>query len=186
MDEAEDRKHVIFFGLDCGGSTLDEDDSGVGQSAVVNAAVPTIESAPEQPASVIAANQNDEPHEESAAGVFDIGRALRTAPAQGQSVDEDAAVVAGLPAYEPPPVPAVADEEVTAVDDDQFYPTPAIPDLATAYTDEFTVAPPTVAPPDVVETSTSGQPQPTVEASRPTVRVAKNDRLPAGLNVTTG
>ncbi|KAK8775894.1 hypothetical protein V5799_030761 [Amblyomma americanum] len=112
--------------------------------------------------------------------------ALRTAPAQGHSVDEDAALVAGLPAYEPPPVPAVADEESTAVDDDQFYPSPGIPDLATVYTDEFTVAPPTVAPLDVEETATSEQPQPTVEASRPTVGVAKNDSLPAGFNVTTG
>ncbi|KAK8770030.1 hypothetical protein V5799_013505 [Amblyomma americanum] len=112
--------------------------------------------------------------------------ALRTGPAQGQSLNEDAAVVAGLPAYEPPPVPAVAGEESTAVDDDQFYPTPGIPDLATAYTDEFTVLPPTVAPPDGKETSTFEQPQPTVEASRPTVGVAKNDILPAGFNVTTG
>ncbi|KAK8764960.1 hypothetical protein V5799_032218 [Amblyomma americanum] len=112
--------------------------------------------------------------------------ALRTGPAQGQSVDEDAAVVAGLPAHEPPPVPAVAGEESTAVDDDQFYPSPGIPDLATAYTDEFTVAPPTVAPPDGGETATSEQPQPTVEASRPTVGAAKNDSLPIGFNATTG
>ncbi|KAK8761198.1 hypothetical protein V5799_027532 [Amblyomma americanum] len=106
--------------------------------------------------------------------------ALRTAPAQGQSVDEDAAVVAALPAHEPPPVPAVAGEESTAVDDDQFYLSPGNPDLVTSYTDEFTVA-----PPDVEETATSEQPQLTVDASRPTVGVTKNDSLPAEFNVTT-
>ncbi|KAK8764961.1 hypothetical protein V5799_032431 [Amblyomma americanum] len=41
-DDAEDRKHVLFFGLECGAATIDKDDSAVDQSTAVNApALPT-------------------------------------------------------------------------------------------------------------------------------------------------